>query len=241
MKIDILTLFPEFFNCLNNFSIITRAIENNIVEIHCTNIRDYSKDKHKRVDDYPYGGGQGMVMTPEPVFGAINSVKSTNSKVIYLSPQGKRLDQKKVNSLSSEEHLILLCGHYEGIDNRIIENYIDEEISIGDYVLTGGEIPALVLIDAITRLLPGVLSTEESYSEESHYTGWLEYPQYTRPRVFENHKVPEILLEGNHKKIAEWRKYQSIKATLEKRPDLIDKLTLTDEEKNLLNQLKTED
>lgn len=241
MKIDILTLFPEFFNCLNNFSIISRAIENNIVQINYTNIRDFSKDKHKRVDDYPFGGGPGMVMTPEPIVGAINSVKSTSSKVIYLSPQGKRLDQEKVNSLSKEEHLVFLCGHYEGIDNRVIENYIDEEISIGDYVLTGGEIPALVLIDSITRLLPGVLSTEESFSDESHYTGWLEYPQYTRPREFENMKVPEILLEGNHKKIADWRKYQSIKSTLEKRPDIIDKLTLTDEEKHILKQLKTED
>lgn len=220
MKIDILTLFPDFFNNLSSFSIIGRAIEENKIDVNCINIRDFSKDKHRKVDDYPFGGGPGMVMMPGPIYDAISHVKTNKSKVIYLSPQGKRLDQNIANSLSKEEHLVLLCGHYEGIDNRIIENYIDEEISIGDYVLTGGEIPALVLIDCITRLIPGVLSSEESYIDESHYDGLLEYPQYTRPREFNGFNVPEILLSGDHKKIAEWRKNESIRVTLEKRPDL---------------------
>ncbi len=237
MKFDILTLFPEFFQSLNGFSIIGRAIENNIVQINSINIRDFSKDKHKRVDDYPFGGGQGMVMKPEPIFDAINSVKTQNSKVIYLSPQGKKFNQNLANSLSKEEHLILLCGHYEGIDNRIIQNYIDEEISIGDYVLTGGEIPALVLIDCITRLIPGTLSSEESFTDESHYDGWLEYPQYTRPREFNGLNVPDVLLEGNHQKIYEWRKYQSIKTTLEKRPDLIKNIKLSKDEETILRDL----
>lgn len=221
MKVDILTLFPEFFQNLLNYSIIGRAIEDGKVEVSCTNIRDFSKDKHKKVDDYPFGGGPGMVMKPDAIFDAINHVKTNDAKVIYLSPQGKRLNQEIANSLSKENNLVLLCGHYEGIDNRIIENYIDEEISIGDYVLTGGEIPALVLIDCITRLIPGVLSSDESFTDESHYDGLLEYPQYTRPRVFNGIGVPEILLSGDHKKIAEWRKSQSLRVTLEKRPDLL--------------------
>lgn len=238
MKIDILTLFPEFFDGLLSYSIIGRAVENNIVSINSTNIRDFSNDKHKRVDDYPFGGGPGMVMKVEPIYNAINSVKSQDSKVIYLSPQGKRLTQEIVNNLSKEEHLILLCGHYEGIDNRIVENYIHEEISIGDYVLTGGEIPAMVLIDAITRLLPGVLSSEESYVDESHYNGLLEYPQYTRPREFNGLKVPEILLSGDHKKIEQWRRYEALKSTYLKRPDLIDDNNLGNEEKEFLSFLK---
>jgi len=221
MKIDILTLFPEFFQNLTNYSIIGRAIEDGKIEVNCTNIRDFSKDKHKKVDDYPFGGGPGMVMKPDSIFDAINHVKTHDARVVYLSPQGKRLNQEIANSLSKENNLVLLCGHYEGIDNRIIENYIDEEISIGDYVLTGGEIPALVLIDCITRLIPGVLSSEESFTDESHYDGLLEYPQYTRPRVFKGISVPEILLSGDHKKIADWRKSESIRVTLEKRPDLL--------------------
>lgn len=240
MKFDILTIFPDFFQILNEFSIIGRAIEKNIIQINNINIRDFSKDKHKRVDDYPFGGGPGMVMKPEPIFDAINSVKTEYSKVIYLSPQGKKLNQQVANSLSRERHLILLCGHYEGIDNRIIKNYIDEEISIGDYVLTGGEIPALVLIDCITRLIPGTLKSDESFTDESHYAGWLEYPQYTRPREFNSLQVPDVLLEGNHRKIDDWRKYQSIKTTLEKRPDLIEKIELTKDEESILKGLRTD-
>lgn len=224
MKIHILTLFPEFFQNLKSYSIIGRALDEGKIEIDCINIRDFSKNKHKKVDDYPFGGGPGMVMKPEPILDALNSINYYDSKVIYLSPQGRTFNQEIANSLSQEKDLILLCGHYEGIDNRIIENYVNEEISIGDYVLTGGEIPALVLIDAITRLIPGVLSSEESYKDESHYDGLLEYPQYTRPREFNGINVPQILLSGDHKRIVDWRNSESLRVTLEKRPDLINKL-----------------
>lgn len=238
MRIDILTLFPDFFSDLYNWSIIGRAIEREIVEIYAANIRDFSKNKHKKVDDYPYGGGPGMVMTPEPILDSINSVKKKNSKIIYMSPQGEKLTQEKLNQLSKEEHLVLLCGHYEGIDNRIIDNYIDEEISIGDYVLTGGEIPAMVLIDGVVRLLPEVLSSEESFQDESHYKGYLEYPQYTRPSIFQDHEVPDVLLSGNHGEIEKWRKQEAIKNTLIKRPDLIEAMDLNPEEIKLINEIK---
>lgn len=239
MRIDVLTLFPEIFTHFEEWSIIGRIIDKGLVTIRKINIRDFSEDKHKRVDDYPYGGGPGMIMKPEPIYSAIKEVKSDNSKVIYLSPQGKVLNQQLVNRLSKEEHLILLCGHYEGIDNRIIENYVDLEISIGDYVLTGGEIPAMVLIESIIRLLPGALG-KESYKEESHFNGLLEYPHYTRPRVFNGLSVPEILLSGNHQKIQEWRKYQSLKNTYLKRPDLLENIQLTDEEMKILKKIKEE-
>lgn len=238
MKIDILTLFPEFFSSLTNWSIIGRAYEENKVEINSINIRDFSKNKHKKVDDYPFGGGSGMVMKPEPIFDAINSVKNQDSRVIYLSPQGKRFNQEIANELSKEEHLILLCGHYEGIDNRIVSHYVDEEISIGDFVLTGGEIPAMIIIDAVVRLLPGVLRSDESFIDESHYNGLLEYPQYTRPREFNGHFVPDILLSGNHQKIEAWRKEESLKATLLKRPDLLEKKTLSKEDLIILTKIK---
>lgn len=234
MKIDVLTLFPEFVSNLSNWSIIGRAIKNNLLDIDYINIRDYSKNKHKKVDDYSYGGGPGMIMTPEPIVDAINSVKTDKSKIIYLSPQGKRLNQDIINELSNEQHLVLLCGHYEGVDNRVIENFIHEEISIGDYVLTGGEIPAMVLIDAVSRRLPGVLSSEESYSEESHYHGLLEYPQYTRPNEFRGYKVPDILLSGNHEEIKKWRHKESLKATFLKRPDLLNKIKLCKEDREIL-------
>lgn len=240
MIIDVLTLFPDFFYDILKLSMIGRAVENNIVVINPINIRDFSKNKHKKVDDYPFGGGPGMVMNPEPIFNAIKSVESMDSKVIYLSPQGKKLNQSILNDLAKESHLILLCGHYEGIDNRIIENYIDEEISIGDYVLTGGEIPAMVLIDGITRLLPGVLSTDESYVEESHYNGILEHPQYTRPRVFNDFTVPEVLLSGNHKKIMDWKIYESLKSTFLKRPDLLNNLDLDNSTVDLIEKIKLE-
>lgn len=240
MKVDILSLFPEFFSEFLNWSIIGRAIKNNIIKINNINIRDFSEDKHRKVDDYPFGGGGGMLMKPEPIFNAINSVKNEKSKVIYLSPQGKKFNQKLANDLSKEEHLILLCGHYEGVDNRIIENYIDEEISVGDYVLTGGEIPAMLVLDAIIRLLPGVLRSKESYMEESHYDGLLEYPQYTRPRIFNEYSVPDVLLSGNHKKIENWRKKQSLKTTLLKRPDLLKKIDLNRNYKKMLDEIKKE-
>ena len=192
MKFDVLTLFPEMFKSLDQ-SIIGRAKEKNLIEINLINIRDFSKDKHKKVDDTPYGGGAGMVMKADVVYDAFKSLDSSNAKVIYMSPQGKKLDQSKVIELSKEEHLILLCGHYEGIDQRVIDKIVDEEISIGDYVLTGGEIPAMVLIDSVSRYKEGVLATE-SIQEESFSNGILEYPQYTRPEVFEGIKVPEVLL-----------------------------------------------
>ena len=192
MKFDVLTLFPEMFQSLDQ-SIIGRAKEKNLIEINLINIRDFSKDKHKKVDDTPYGGGAGMVMKADVVYDAFKSIDSSNAKVIYMSPQGKKLDQSKVIELSKEEHLILLCGHYEGIDQRVIDKIVDEEISIGDYVLTGGEIPAMVVIDSVSRYKEGVLATE-SIQEESFSNGTLEYPQYTRPEVFEGIKVPEVLL-----------------------------------------------
>lgn len=240
MKIDILTLFPDFFSALLEWSIIGRAIEERKIDLGLVNIRDFSENKHRKVDDYPYGGGSGMLMTPQPIYNAISSVKNTSSKVVYLSPQGKKLNQQIVNDLALEEHIILLCGHYEGIDNRIIENYIDEEISIGDYVLTGGEIPAMVIIDAVVRLLPGVLTSEESYMEDSHYSGILEYPQYTRPRVFNGLEVPDILLSGNHKEIKKWRNYEALKSTLVKRPDLLNRLEEDENIRKIILEIKEE-
>lgn len=240
MKIDILTLFPSMLEEVFSYSIIGRAIKNKLIELNYINIRDFSEDKHRRVDDYPFGGGPGMVMKPEPIYKAIESVKKANSRVIYLTPKGKVYNQSLAKELSKEQHLILLCGHYEGIDNRIVENYIDDEISIGDYVLTGGEISAMVIVDTVARLIPGVLSGKESYEEESHYNGLLEYPQYTRPRVFRGHKVPEVLLSGNHKKIKEWRMYQSLKLTYLRRPDLIDKIELSEEQIKMLKKIKKE-
>lgn len=219
MKFDILTLFPEMFENLKQ-SIIGRAIEKNIININLINIRDFSKDKHKKVDDTPYGGGAGMVMKPDVVYNAYNSIKEKNAKVIYMSPQGKTLNQEKVEELSKEEHLIILCGHYEGIDQRVLDKIVDEEISIGDYVLTGGELPAMVLIDSVSRYVEGVLK-EDSIKEESFSNGLLEYPQYTRPEVFEGEKVPEILLSGHHENINKWRKEKSLEITKKKRPELI--------------------
>jgi tRNA (guanine37-N1)-methyltransferase len=240
MKINILSLFPEFFDAFLEWSIIGRAVKDEKIIINNINIRNFSKNKHKKVDDYPFGGGNGMLMKPEPVFDAIESVKMDDSRVIYLSPQGKRLDQKLVNELSNEKDLVLLCGHYEGIDNRIIENYIDDEVSIGDFVLTGGELPAMVLIDSIVRLLPGVLRSEESYKNDSHYNGILENPQYTRPRVFKGHNVPKILLSGDHQKIDEWRKRESLRITLLKRPDLFKTNKLNNEELKILAEIEKE-
>ena len=219
MKFDVLTLFPEMFNCLNE-SITGRAIKNGKIDINLVNIRDFSNNKHKKVDDTPYGGGAGMVMMPDVVYRAYQSVKDTNAKVIYMTPQGRTLDQRKVEKLSKEEHLIILCGHYEGIDQRVIDKIVDEEISIGDYVLTGGEIPAVVLIDSVSRYVDGVLK-KDSIKEESFSNGLLEYPQYTRPEVFEGEKVPEILLSGNHQEINKCRKEQSFEITKKKRPDLL--------------------
>ena len=219
MKFDVLTLFPEMFELLNQ-SIIGKAIEKDLIDIKLINIRDFSKDKHKKVDDTPYGGGAGMIMKPDVVYDAYQSVKDENAKVIYMSPQGKPLNQKKVEELSKENHLIILCGHYEGIDQRVLDKIVDEEISIGDYVLTGGEIPAMVLIDSVSRYVKGVLK-EDSIKEESFSNGLLEYPQYTRPEIFEGMKVPEVLLSGHHENIEKWRKEKSLEITRKKRPDIL--------------------
>lgn len=221
MKFDVLTLFPEMFEPIKQ-SIIGRATEKKLIDINITNIRDFSNKKHNKVDDTPYGGGAGMVMMPDVVYDAYKSVETDNAKVIYMSPQGKTLNQEKVEELSKEQHLIILCGHYEGIDQRVIDKIVDEEISIGDYVLTGGEIPAMVLIDSVSRYVEGVLK-DDSIKEESFSNGLLEYPQYTRPEVFEGQKVPEILLSGHHENIYKWRKEQSLKITKQKRPDLLKK------------------
>lgn len=243
MQFDVLTLFPEMFNILNE-SIIGRAKEKGLINVNLINIRDFSKNKHKKVDDTPYGGGAGMVIQPDVVYDAYKSViknneKSGKNRVIYMSPQGKKLDQQKVEELSKQEHLILLCGHYEGIDQRVLDAIVDEEISIGDYVLTGGELPAMVLIDSVSRYVEGVLK-DDSTTEESFSQGLLEYPQYTRPEIFENKQVPEVLRSGNHQMIAKWRREQSLKRTLEKRPDLLDEVNLSDEDKMILEKIKND-
>ena len=241
MQFDVLTLFPEMFNILNE-SIIGRAKEKGLIHVNLINIRDFSKNKHKKVDDTPYGGGAGMVIQPDVVYDAYKSVitnneKSEKTRVIYMSPQGKKLDQQKVEELSKQEHLILLCGHYEGIDQRVLDSIVDEEISIGDYVLTGGELPAMVLIDSVSRYVEGVLK-DGSTTEESFSQGLLEYPQYTRPEIFEGQQVPEVLRSGNHQMIDKWRREQSLKRTLEKRPDLLEKVDLSDEDKKILEKIE---
>lgn len=235
MKINILTLFPEMFDVFKH-SILGRAIENGILDVSTVNIRDYSLDKHKKVDDYPYGGGAGMVMTPQPIISCIKHIKETNKgKVIFLGPRGRKFDQELAKELSKEEEIIFLCGHYEGIDERVY-NYIDEEISLGDFILTGGEMACIPIIDSISRLIPSVLSNKESYVEESFYSGALEYPQYTRPEVYETMRVPEVLLSGHHENIRKWRRLESLKLTRERRPDLFLELILSNEDKKLLKE-----
>lgn len=220
MRIDILTLFPEMFDALKH-SLIGKATDKNLLQINVINIRDFSKDKHKKCDDYTYGGGSGMLMAPQPIYDAMTSIVGyEKAHKIYLSPCGKQLKQSVVKSLTFFDHIILLCGHYEGVDQRIIDLLIDEEISIGDYVLTGGELPAMVLIDSVSRYIPGVLGNEESVVDESFSQNNLEYPQYTRPVDFMGHKVPDVLISGDHAKVDLWRKEQSEKITKERRPDL---------------------
>ena len=236
MKFDVLTLFPEMFEAVKQ-SILGKEIEKGLIDINLVNIRDFSKNKHKKVDDTPYGGGAGMVMEPTVVYDAFKSIKDEKTKVIYLSPQGQTLNQQKVQDLAKEESITLLCGHYEGIDQRVIDTIVDEEISIGDYVLTGGELPAMVLIDSVSRYIEGVLK-EESIKEESFTNGLLEYPQYTRPEMFLDKKVPEVLLSGNHQKIAEWRRNQSIINTYLKRPDLLKEINLSEKEQKMLEEYK---
>jgi tRNA (guanine37-N1)-methyltransferase len=243
MVIDVLTLFPEMFKGPFEYSIIKKARDKGLVEINLVNIRDFSTDKHKKVDDYPYGGGPGMVLKPEPLFNAVEHLKGNKfikQKTIFMTPQGKLLNQDIVRELSKLEHIIIVCGHYEGVDERVRQCIIDEEISIGDYVLTGGELPAMVLIDAVARMIPGVVGHKEGVYEESFITGLLEYPQYTRPRNFRGMEVPEVLLSGDHKKIREWRLKQALKRTYERRPDLLEDRKLRDEEVKILGTLKNE-
>ena len=222
-----MTLFPEIFNSYFGESIMKRAIEKGIIEVFVYNIRDFSANKHKKVDDYPFGGGAGMLMTPQPIYDTYKNIVGThnieNPRVIYLTPKGKTLKQGIVKGFSKEEDIILLCGHYEGIDQRIIDLIVTDEISIGDYVLTGGELPALILVDAIARLIPGVLNQNESFEDESFENDLLEYPHYTRPREFMGLNVPDVLLSGNHQKIEAWRKEQAIEITKKRRKDLYKK------------------
>jgi len=241
MRIDILTLFPEMCEAVMNESIIGRAQKSGKVEIVCTNIRDYANNKHNKVDDTPYGGGMGMVMAAEPIYNAYNSLYNDDEAkphLVYLSPKGKTFNQQKAVELSRLPRLVLLCGHYEGIDERVIEEIVDEEISIGDFVLTGGELPALAVADAICRMLPGVLSDELCFSEESHFNGLLEYPQYTRPPEWQGRVVPEVLLSGNHKNIENWRRCKSLKITMEKRPDMLREEDLDEKDKKLLKKFE---
>ncbi len=227
MRFHIMTLFPEIFNSYMNESIMKRAVEKGIIEICIYNIRDFSNNKHKKVDDYPFGGGAGMVMTPQPIYDTYKHIVDTYNiekpRVIYLTPKGNTYNQTIATNMSKLDDVILLCGHYEGIDQRIIDLIVTDEISIGDYVLTGGELPALILIDSISRLIPGVLGQEESFEDESFSNDLLEYPHYTRPREFMGLKVPDVLLSGNHKNIDKWRNDESIRITKERRPDLYKK------------------
>lgn len=224
MRFHIMTLFPDIFHSYMNESIMKRAVEKGIVDVYIYNIRDFSKNKHNKVDDYPFGGGAGMVMTPQPIYDTYKHIIETHNikepRVVYLTPKGKVYNQSIAEQISIREDIILLCGHYEGIDERIIDLIVTDEISIGDYVLTGGELPALIMIDSISRLIPGVLNQNESFEEESFKDNLLEYPHYTRPREFEGLQVPKVLLSGNHKKIDEWRKEESVRITKERRFDL---------------------
>lgn len=239
MRIDILTIFPEMFESVLNASILGRAREQGLIEVNCVDIRPFSDRKHKNTDDYPFGGGAGMVMLAQPIMDAMKNVtgEAFCGKRIYMGPRGQTLTTAKARELAQEEHLVLLCGHYEGVDQRALDACIDEEISIGDYILTGGELAAMVLTDCVARFIPGVLGSAESPEEESFSDGLLEYPQYTRPRELDGMEVPEVLLSGDHAKIRAWRRVESLRATKRFRPDLLEKAALTDKEKKLLNEL----
>ena len=241
IKFDVLTLFPDMFHAVLGDSIINRAREKDLVQMNFINIRDFSQNKHKKTDDYPYSGGGGMLMTPQPIYDAYMSVASGCEKkphTIYMSPQGSVFDQKKAIELSEMEHIVVLCGHYEGVDQRVLDMIVDEEISIGDFVLTGGEIPAMAVIDSVCRMIPGVLAGESSYTNESHFGGLLEYPQYTHPQEFMGVKIPDVLISGHHKNIEIWKRQQALINTLKKRPDMLEKAPLTAEDIKFLNQIR---
>lgn len=243
MRIDILTLFPEMCNSVLGESIIGRARAAGKVEINSIDIRNYSEDKHRRVDDKPYGGGMGMVMQAEPIYKCFEDLCNDIGErphLIYMTPQGKTLTQDRVKELAKMNNIAILCGHYEGIDERVIEALEPEEISVGDYVLTGGELPALIVADSVSRMLDGVLSNDECFEEESHYNSLLEYPQYTHPSEWRGRKVPEVLLSGHHGNVDKWRREQSLKRTFERRPDMLDKAELTKADKKFLNTIANE-
>lgn len=243
MKIDVLSLFPEMFEGVFGSSILKKAAEQKAVDYHVVNFREFADNKHKTVDDYPYGGGAGMVLKPQPIFDAVSHLKaeaeSDKPRVILLCPQGKTYNQKMAEELAKEEHLIFICGHYEGYDERIREHIITDEISIGDYVLTGGELGAMVVIDSVVRLLPEVLGNEESHLRDSFSTGLLEHPHYTRPADFRGIKVPDVLTSGNHRLIDQWRAKESLRRTYERRPDLLDNFELTEEQKKWLREIES--
>ena len=243
MFVGIVTLFPEMFKAITEFGVTGRAVKQNLLQVRCYNPRDFTHDKHKTVDDRPYGGGPGMLMMVQPLRDAIRAAKAQTgegAKVIYLSPQGRKLEQSGVTELAKNEKLILVCGRYEGIDERLIQTEIDEEWSIGDYVLTGGELPAMTLIDAVARFIPGVLGKQASADEDSFAAGLLDCPHYTRPEQLDGLTVPPVLMSGNHEQIRQWRLRQSLKRTWLRRPELLEKLALTDEQKNMLRQIKSE-
>ena len=241
MRIDIMTLFPDMCLAYLNSSVIGRARSAGIVRIECTDIRDYTTDKHRRVDDSPYGGGMGMIMQAQPIFDCYQDIckkAGTKPHLIYLTPQGKTLTQERVKELAKLDHLALLCGHYEGVDERVIEELQPEEISVGDYVLTGGELPALIVADAVSRMIPGVLSSDECFTEESHYSSLLEYPQYTRPFEWRGRQVPDVLITGHHANVEKWRREQSLKRTADRRPDMLEKAQLSENDMKFLSDLK---
>ncbi|MEA3485103.1 MAG: tRNA (guanosine(37)-N1)-methyltransferase TrmD [Candidatus Aerophobetes bacterium] len=241
MRVDIITLFPSMFEGPFEESMIKRAREKGILNIYVHNLRQFTHDKHRTVDDVPFGGGSGMVMKPEPIFEAVEKIKKeaiSPMRVILLSPQGVAFNQEKAKELSREKSLILLCGHYEGVDERVKGHLVDEELSLGDYVLTGGELAAMVVVDAVARMLPGVLGCEESAKEDSFYHGFLDYPHYTRPMEFKRWKVPKVLLSGNHQKIRRWRRKKMLEMTLKKRPDLLEETKLVEEDKELLSEIR---
>ncbi|MCL2560122.1 MAG: tRNA (guanosine(37)-N1)-methyltransferase TrmD [Turicibacter sp.] len=243
MKIDVLTLFPDLFETFFSTSIIGRAVADKRVTLSAVNFRDYSKNKHHKVDDYPYGGGQGMLLTPEPIFDAVADITASamqKPRVILLCPQGERFTQSKAEKLAKDEHLVFICGHYEGFDERIREHLVTEELSLGDFVLTGGETAAMVMIDAVVRLLPGALSKVSSHEDDSFSSGLLEFPQYTRPVDFRGMKVPDVLVSGNHAKIATWRRTESLRRTLQRRPDLLEHADLSEADLKTLATLQLE-